>query len=375
MRRVAVFVLLLLATAAWTYAQTGAQAEKITNGPVVESVAGNQAKIAWSTNTGGSSIVRYGTDPNNLNQTAESPYERGGGTHRVTLNNLQPNTTYYYQVTSGQGSGTGSQAQSQIGQFNTGSGSGSGAAAMQGVSMQGGQQAGNISGAPMVESVTNNQAKIAWSVSGAGGNEIIRYGTSPSALNQTAQAVNAGGGTERATLSNLQPNTTYYYVVSSPQGQPIAQMGQFTTSNENSTRIPLYRSAAPNGSHLFTTSYPEQHNAVTNMGYKREGVTGYIEKNQGPGDVPLYRLRGPNGDHFYTANPQERQTAITNSHYADEGVVGYIASAPEAGTQPLYRVFNPHSGEHFYTTNAGERQQLLSSGWQDNGVVGYVWNQ
>jgi hypothetical protein len=363
---------LLVATAVWAFAQGSAKPEQITKGPIVESTTPNSAKIAWSTNAGGSSIIQYGTSPSNLSQTAESAYEQGGGTHRVTLNNLQPNTTYYFRVISGQGSGTGTQAQSAVGQFRT---SGGGATS-QGVSMQmpaSGQQSGALSGGPTLESVTQNSAKVAWS--STGGNHVVHYGTNPSALNQTAQSpYGQAGGTQRATLSGLQPNTTYYYVVTNPQGQPVSQMGQFTTANENTTRIPLYRSRGPNGSHLFTTSFPEQQSAKQS-GYTAEGITGYIEKNAGPGDVPLYRLRGSNGDHFYTTNASEAQNAAANLHYTNEGTVGYVATAPEAGTAPLYRLYNPNTGQHFYTTNAGERQQLLSSGWQDNGVVGYVWNQ
>ncbi|HEV7676628.1 MAG TPA: hypothetical protein VGQ12_19015, partial [Candidatus Angelobacter sp.] len=49
-----------------------AQAVRITDGPRVEGVGPTWAVIAWTTNTGGSSVVRYGTDANNLSQTAKS---------------------------------------------------------------------------------------------------------------------------------------------------------------------------------------------------------------------------------------------------------------------------------------------------------------
>ncbi len=86
---------------------------KITNGPVLEAVTGNTATVAWSTNRRGSSRVNYGTDPNNLTQLAEAPWGRGGLTHRVELKNLQPNTTYYFRVETGQAQGTGGQVESQ----------------------------------------------------------------------------------------------------------------------------------------------------------------------------------------------------------------------------------------------------------------------
>ena len=80
---------------------------KITNGPTLEYVDSNSATIAWSTNLKGSTRVNYGTDPNNLGQLSESPWGAGGLTHRVKVQNLQPNTTYYFQVETGQAEGTG----------------------------------------------------------------------------------------------------------------------------------------------------------------------------------------------------------------------------------------------------------------------------
>ncbi len=100
-----------------------AQAVKITDGPRVEGVGKNWAVIAWTTNTGGSTVVRYGTDQNNLSQTAESPYSDNEKTqaqnHRVHIKNLKPNTKYFYVVDSGQGEGTGTEAKSSVGEFTT----------------------------------------------------------------------------------------------------------------------------------------------------------------------------------------------------------------------------------------------------------------
>jgi len=98
-------------------------AEKITNGPAVEGVGNSWAVIAWTTNTGGSSVVRYGTDKNKLDETADAPYSDNeksiSQNHRVQLKNLKPNTRYFYAVDSGQGEGTGTEARSPIGQFKT----------------------------------------------------------------------------------------------------------------------------------------------------------------------------------------------------------------------------------------------------------------
>ncbi|HEX8926818.1 MAG TPA: fibronectin type III domain-containing protein [Terriglobales bacterium] len=99
------------------------QAEKITHGPVVEQVGRDFAVVAWSTNTGGSSVIRYGTNPSQMTQMAEAPYadneKTQGQTHRVHINHLQPGTTYFFIVDSGQGEGTGTEAKSSVMQFTT----------------------------------------------------------------------------------------------------------------------------------------------------------------------------------------------------------------------------------------------------------------
>lgn len=100
---------------------TKESALKIIDGPRVEGTGNTWATIAWTTNAGGSSIVRYGTDRNSLSQTAESPYAKGSGkeVHRVHVKGLKPNTTYYFVADSGQGQGTGTEAKSQVAEFKT----------------------------------------------------------------------------------------------------------------------------------------------------------------------------------------------------------------------------------------------------------------
>jgi phosphodiesterase/alkaline phosphatase D-like protein len=102
---------------------TKASAVKITDGPRVEGVGPTWAVIAWTTNTGGSTVVHYGTDKNKLSQTAESPYADNDKTkaqnHRVHLKNLHPNTKYFFVADSGQGEGTGTDARSPVEEFST----------------------------------------------------------------------------------------------------------------------------------------------------------------------------------------------------------------------------------------------------------------
>jgi hypothetical protein len=92
-------------------------AVQITHGPVVENVTDTTAIIAWSTNVNAGTLLRYGTDPQHLGQTASMPW--GGLTHRVSLKDLKPGTTYYFQAESGEGQGTGTMAQAPMASFQT----------------------------------------------------------------------------------------------------------------------------------------------------------------------------------------------------------------------------------------------------------------
>jgi hypothetical protein len=120
-----IFALLVVFTvAAW--AQNQAKPERITNGPAVKQTTGTGAEIAWSSDAPGSSIVRYGTSPTALNETAQAPWggtkeANGDYNHTVWIKNLKPNTTYYFVVQTTQGAGTNTAAQSQPSQFHTAS--------------------------------------------------------------------------------------------------------------------------------------------------------------------------------------------------------------------------------------------------------------
>jgi phosphodiesterase/alkaline phosphatase D-like protein len=132
MKRLSILILttgMILAGGMTASAKQGAKpaskepAVKITNGPRVEGVGPTWAVIAWTTNTGGSTIVRYGIDSNNLNETAKAPYADNEKTkaqnHRVHLKDLKPNTKYFFVADSGQGEGTGTEAKSPVGEFTT----------------------------------------------------------------------------------------------------------------------------------------------------------------------------------------------------------------------------------------------------------------
>jgi hypothetical protein len=82
---------------------------QITEGPALELFRDNQAIIRWTSNNPGGTdehfgLVKYGTDPHNLNLTAKS-HIRLNQAHpytvfRVRLEDIKPGTTYYYTVDS-----------------------------------------------------------------------------------------------------------------------------------------------------------------------------------------------------------------------------------------------------------------------------------
>jgi hypothetical protein len=129
MKTVAAALLIVASVVSWSLQSRHAaddpepdpKAVQITNGPVVESVTATTAVIAWSTNVSAGTVLRYGTDPIHLDQTASMPW--GGLTHRVNLKDLTPGTTYYFQAESPKAQGTGTSVQAPPASFKTKPGS------------------------------------------------------------------------------------------------------------------------------------------------------------------------------------------------------------------------------------------------------------
>jgi phosphodiesterase/alkaline phosphatase D-like protein len=74
-----------------------------------------------------------------------------------------------------------------------------------------------ITQGPVVESITETTAIIAWSTNVNAGT-VLHYGTDPNRLEQTA-GMPWGGLTHRVNLKDLKPDTKYYFRAESPKGQ------------------------------------------------------------------------------------------------------------------------------------------------------------
>jgi hypothetical protein len=108
--------------------QKKAEHVEITKSPELESAVSYMAIVRWTTtNPRGEDehygIVYYGTDPQDLSQTARG-HIRVNRAHpetifRVRLVDLKPQTTYYYKVTSTGATGESDGVESTVAQFTT----------------------------------------------------------------------------------------------------------------------------------------------------------------------------------------------------------------------------------------------------------------
>ena len=73
-------------------AKSAPQAENLQ----VSNLSAQTVTISWETEGDGFGFVTYGTDPNNLDRTAPEAATAHG--HQITIENLTPQTTYYYKV-------------------------------------------------------------------------------------------------------------------------------------------------------------------------------------------------------------------------------------------------------------------------------------
>jgi len=101
---------------------------RIIEAPKVELARDYLTIIRWTTNNPGGSplhygVVHYGTDPHNLNETAKSPIrlnpDHPSTVFRVRLDDLKPQTIYYYTVDSMQASGKSDEVKSPVNHFTT----------------------------------------------------------------------------------------------------------------------------------------------------------------------------------------------------------------------------------------------------------------
>lgn len=137
--------------------------------------------------------------------------------------------------------------------------------------------------------------------------------------------------------------------------------------NNDVSRSPMHRLYNPNsGEHFYTASVSER-NAVTNAGWKYEGVCWVAPTTS---NSPVYRLYNPNaGDHHYTMSAHERDSLV-EAGWRYEGVGWYSDDAKQT---PIYRQYNPNAlaGAHNFTQSKSENDMLKQVGWHTEGIAWY----
>jgi len=317
MKRILAVWLAAGAITCWTAAQTSNNAEekaehasqakkdkeanvKITKGPTVEYASADKAVIAWSTNEPSGTLLHYGTDRNNLSQTAQAPW--GGTTHRVDLKNLQANTNYFFKFESEHGEGTGTEAESQIFGFRT--------------------------PASNAQAIHEQPAMTADQLQAQGGAPAASATASTPAAASTAEV-------QKEPLYRLTSSKDRLYTTSSAEMNRAKALGYnfegiagYVATSQTSGTSPLYRltkSASGKTEHFYTASAAEMQNAVSKLGFVSEGVIGYVPTTQLPGTVPLERLvQQSTGEYLYTTSAAEKQQAVSRDHYQDQGVACYV---------------------------------------------------
>ena len=105
-----------------------AESVKITQGPEIERADSYLTIVRWTTNNPGGSpehygVVHYGTNPNDLSQTAKSPIRlnpsHSDTVFRVRIDGLKSKTTYYYTVDPMEANGTSDGVKSTVKRFTT----------------------------------------------------------------------------------------------------------------------------------------------------------------------------------------------------------------------------------------------------------------
>jgi len=188
-----IILCVILSVVGWS--QTPAGAIKVIAGPIAQNVSDSQATIWWQTSQPSATVVKYGLAPDRLTDTAQQPW--GDESHSVQLEDLKPNTTYFFEMLrpSGEVLGTG-RFQTQPSGFQQ-------------------TQPVRIVEGPRIEFLGGDEAVISWSTN-VPSSAVVRYGLNPASMSHTAEQP-WGQAAHRITISGLRQGETYYFAVESGQ--------------------------------------------------------------------------------------------------------------------------------------------------------------
>jgi hypothetical protein len=218
----------------------------LTQGPMIQYADDEFAVITWTTDQPFASRIFYGKDASNLNQIAEDGKSLSLR-HQVDLRNLQPNTTYYFRIDTGQGTAAAASADAVNGFQTTTLGANpvrnqqpfkGSFQSVQDTASKSAPQTANfgdikVLNGPTIQYLDDTTAVISWTTNVPASNTVY-YGSDRNNLLYT------GGDFKDATqhrvhLSSLRANTRYYFQLDEPSAQPIASFTTISTGAQ-----PLY---------------------------------------------------------------------------------------------------------------------------------------
>jgi hypothetical protein len=227
----------------------GATPARITQPAAIEYSDDQFAVVTWMTAAPGESRVYFGTVPDELNRVSEN--RTVGTIHRVDLSDLRPDTTYYFRIDDGQsdthatnlfrtGAKGAPPVRGQVAAQVTNAAAPPAAAAAtpppQSPVLPGrATSPAAILRGPAIQYADDVSAVITWTTSAPAATRLA-YGESPDAM--TSMAQEPGQSTShRVHLSNLRPQTTYYFRPASAAGSPLAPKQSFRTVAAGATPI------------------------------------------------------------------------------------------------------------------------------------------
>ncbi|KAG4072235.1 hypothetical protein HA402_005957 [Bradysia odoriphaga] len=151
--------------------------------------------------------------------------------------------------------------------------------------------------------------------------------------------------------------------------------------------VTLYRLFNPNSDdHFYTTSLEEANIAANTLGYNFEQSPGLVSTTSsdcecGNSFAPVYRLYRPGSkaDHFYTLSESEADNAVTNLGYNREGIAFYCVHSlmMDCDASLSFHRYWRGTGsgtDHFYTTDFDEgNRNVIALGGQYEGVMCNIW--
>ncbi|MCB2185203.1 MAG: hypothetical protein KQJ78_02215 [Deltaproteobacteria bacterium] len=128
--------------------------------------------------------------------------------------------------------------------------------------------------------------------------------------------------------------------------------------------------------HFYTISASEMNRALT-CGYQAECAPApfYVQAAQSVANRAVLRLYCPySGQHYYTLSGSERDVLV-GLGWRYEGVEGYVFPTQAPGTREVYKLYNTIEGCHLYTLKLREMQWILANlpGWQQHSSLGFAF--